>query len=75
LLTIYINFSFYFSTILDGANRWLQDHPGLTVFKCETVDKRLHEAKDGTIVYEMNEMLRNESSNGFSIYVKGLRYV
>ncbi|XP_045182533.2 uncharacterized protein LOC123541053 isoform X4 [Mercenaria mercenaria] len=62
-----------FSAILEGANRWLQDHPGLTVIKCETVDKRLHEAKDGSLIYELNEMLRNEPSNGFTVYVKGLR--
>lgn len=62
-----------FSTTIEGANRWLQDNPGYSVWKCESVNRKLNAAKDGTISYELNEMLRHDATFGFNVYIKGIR--
>lgn len=75
-----------FSSILDGANLWLKDHPGLFVLKCESVEKTISLAKDGTIVYHLSDMclyetnggntvymLLHETDNRGTVYVKGIR--
>lgn len=58
---------------MEGANRWLQDNPGLAVWKCESVESLLNVAADGTITYDLNEMIRHDSTFGFSVYIKGIR--
>ncbi|XP_053381687.1 uncharacterized protein LOC128549190 [Mercenaria mercenaria] len=62
-----------YSAIVEAANRWLQDDPGLTVWKCESIVRKLTPAKDGTISYELNEMLRHDATFGFTVYIKGIR--
>lgn len=62
-----------FSRIIDAANLWLQNNPQVSVWKCESITKRLNAAKDKSLSYELNEMLRHESTFGFVVYIKGLR--
>ncbi|XP_053380425.1 uncharacterized protein LOC123540761 isoform X2 [Mercenaria mercenaria] len=62
-----------YSAIVEAANRWLQDNPGLTAWKCESIVRKLTPAKDGTISYELNEMLRHDATFGFTVYIKGIR--
>lgn len=73
LTCIKIYMCFNFSTLLDAANRFLQDNPGMAVWKCESVTKMLNMSKDGTLSYELNTMLRHEATFGFLVYIKGLR--
>lgn len=62
-----------FSATIEGANRWLLDNPGLMVWKCETVQRKLGAAKDGTISYDLNNMLRHDATFGFAVFIKGIR--
>ncbi|KAL4219016.1 hypothetical protein ACF0H5_021600 [Mactra antiquata] len=62
-----------FSAIVEGANRWLIDNPLFSVWKCESVDRKLSLARDGSLSYDLNEMLRHEATFGFTVYIKGLR--
>ncbi|XP_052788293.1 uncharacterized protein LOC128223167 [Mya arenaria] len=62
-----------FSAVVTGANRWLADHPELSVWKCECVQTPLSTARDGSLYYDLNSMVRHDSTYGYSVYLKGLR--
>ncbi|WAR31388.1 LOW QUALITY PROTEIN: hypothetical protein MAR_033973 [Mya arenaria] len=61
------------SAVVTGANRWLADHPELSVWKCECVQTPLSTARDGSLYYDLNSMVRHDSTYGYSVYLKGLR--
>ncbi|XP_041371143.1 uncharacterized protein LOC121384709 [Gigantopelta aegis] len=58
-----------FSDILAGANLWLGSNPGLSVWKCETVERKV----DKGPCIDLESMLQHESAYGFNVHVLGLR--
>ncbi|XP_046561244.1 uncharacterized protein LOC124270252 [Haliotis rubra] len=58
-----------FSSIITGANVWLQQHPELLCWKCETVERKID---SGTKV-NLGVMTHYESAEGFNAHVMGLR--
>lgn len=61
-----------YSSILDGANIFLKDHPKLIVIKCESIEHKMSQTRDGTAVFHLNDMLLHEG-NESTVYVKGIR--
>lgn len=66
--------SFFFlspnSTLIGAANYWLRANPSYGVWKCETVERKVE--TNGGIV--MDKMIFHESTYGFNVLVRGLRY-
>ncbi|KAL8597524.1 hypothetical protein ACOMHN_033395 [Nucella lapillus] len=58
-----------FSDIMNGANVWLKSNPGLKVWKCETVERKV----DIGPVVHLESTLLHESSYGANYYVFGVR--
>ncbi|XP_052224012.1 uncharacterized protein LOC127839669 [Dreissena polymorpha] len=62
-----------FSAIITGANRWLADHPEVAVWKCESIECPLSADAGGGLHYDLNGMIRHDSTFGFCCYIKGVR--
>ncbi|XP_076454668.1 uncharacterized protein LOC143289546 [Babylonia areolata] len=58
-----------FSDIMRGANLWLRNNPGLRVWKCETVERKV----DLGPVVHLDTTVHHESSYGANYYVFGVR--
>ncbi|XP_050411964.1 uncharacterized protein LOC126826892 isoform X1 [Patella vulgata] len=58
-----------FSEVLKDANAWLQCNPGIRVWKCETVERKVEK---GPTIY-LDSTLLHEPTYGFIAYVIGLR--
>lgn len=58
-----------FSSIMEGANMWLQSNPLLRVWKCETVERKV---ETGPTVH-LDKTVHHESSFGANVYVFGVR--
>ncbi|KAK7492001.1 hypothetical protein BaRGS_00016665 [Batillaria attramentaria] len=54
---------------MEGANMWLKSNPGLRVWKCETVERKV---ETGPIVH-LDNTVHHESAFGVNVYVFGVR--
>ena len=62
------------SSIMAGVNRWLSDHPEVSVWKCETVHRTLTSGPAGEVYYDLNTMIRFDGTFGYTVFLKGVRY-
>ncbi|RUS71014.1 hypothetical protein EGW08_021226 [Elysia chlorotica] len=63
-----------FTEIVRAANAWLAGNPGLTVWKCETVERKvLEDQGQGGPRVDLDTMNARESAWGCNCYVFGLR--
>lgn len=57
--------------MIGAANYWLRANPSYGVWKCETVERKVE--TNGGIV--MDKMIFHESTYGFNVLIRGLRYI
>jgi len=63
----------FFSVLIEAANQWLTTNNSFTVWKCETVERKVTAGPMGQIIIEMDNMIFSESLFGFNVYIRGLR--
>ena len=63
-----------FQEIVKGANIWLAQNPGLAVWKCETVERKvLHSQGQTALLVDLDSMGYRESTWNCNCYVFGIR--
>lgn len=63
-----------FQEIVRGANTWLSQNPGLAVWKCETVERKVLPGQDGPgVLVDLNSMSYREAAWACNCYVFGIR--
>lgn len=62
-----------FSAIIEGCNKWLKDNSGMVAWKCETIERKVDVAADGSLTYDLDAMIRHDATFGYMVYVRGIR--